>query len=340
MTVEPSSASVPCFGFWPATRSSATVSDWIGTISTSKPRSCSSCVAAPVRLPTTSGTFVCSGVSSRYAPTASAASASTTIAIVAIRPQRRRSSSSSTRGRDRHGRLGVAGQRALERLDERVGVRVALVGVLAQRAQHDGVERRRHRGVALRRRDRRLGDLLERDRHRRLGVERQRAGEQLVEHDPDRVEVGARVDRVALRLLGREVLRRAHDRAGLGHVGGAGARDPEVGDLRAPLVVDDHVVGLDVAVHDPAPVREARRLEDLDHQVDRERRVQRAVLAHDLLEVAALEELHRDVVGAVPLRRGRRPGRRSGAAGRRRWRPRGGSARRTRRPRRSGGRAA
>ena len=126
-------------------------------------------------------------------------------------------------------------------------------------------------------------------------------GEQLVEHDPDRVEVGARVDRVALRLLGREVLRGAHDRAGLGHVGRAGARDPEVGDLGAPLVVDDHVVRLDVAVHDPAPVGEARGLEDLDHEVDRERRLERAVVAHDLLEVAALQELHRDVVGAVPL---------------------------------------
>ena len=38
----------------------------------------------------------------------------------------------------------------------------------------------------------------------------------------------------------------------------AGARDPEVRDLHAPLAVDEHVVRLDVAVHDPVPVREAR----------------------------------------------------------------------------------
>jgi hypothetical protein len=74
---------------------------------------------------------------------------------------------------------------------------------------------------------------------------------------------------VALRLLGRQVLRGAHDRAGLGHVRRAGARDPEVGDLRAALLVDDHVVGLDVAVHDPALVREARGAQDLEHDVDR-----------------------------------------------------------------------
>ena len=156
-------------------------------------------------------------------------------------------------------------------------------------------------GLSCHRRHRLLRDLLERDRDRRLGVERQLPGQQLVEHDPDRVQVGARVDGMALRLLRREVLSGAHDRAGLGHLGRSGARDPEVRDLRAPLVVDDHVVRLDVAVHDPAPVREARGLEDLQHQVDGERRLERPVVAHDLLEVAAGQELHRDVVGAVPL---------------------------------------
>ena len=66
----------------------------------------------------------------------------------------------------------------------------------------------------------------------------------------DRVEVRRLADRVALRLLGRQVLRRAHDRAGLRHVRRAGAGDAEVGDLRAALVVDDHVVRLEVAVDD------------------------------------------------------------------------------------------
>ena len=60
-------------------------------------------------------------------------------------------------------------------------------------------------------------------------------------------------------------------------------------------------MGLDVAVHDAAPVREPRRLEDLLDDVDRVLGIERAVLLHDLLEIAAAQVLHRDVVGAVPL---------------------------------------
>ena len=45
--------------------------------------------------------------------------------------------------------------------------------------------------------------------------------------------------------------------------------------------------------------RAARRI--CDRQVDRARRVQRRLVLDDLLQRAAVEELHRDVVGAVPL---------------------------------------
>ena len=65
--------------------------------------------------------------------------------------------------------------------------------------------------------------------------ERRAAGEHLVEHDAEGVEVAAGVDRQALGLLGREVGGRAHDRAGLGEVllgaGVDGPGDAEVGDL-------------------------------------------------------------------------------------------------------------
>src|SRR3712207_7349096 len=48
----------------------------------------------------------------------------------------------------------------------------------------------------------------------RLGVERERAGEQLVQHHAQRVDVGARVDvqPAGQRLLGAHVLGRADDR--------------------------------------------------------------------------------------------------------------------------------
>ena len=117
-----------------------------------------------------------------------------------------------------------------ERVDERVGVGEARDGILLQRLQHDLLEPGRDLRVVGARRHRRLADLLERDRDGAVAVERHAPGEHLVEHDADRVEVGLLADRVALRLLGREVLRGAHDRPGLRHVRRAGAGDAEVGD--------------------------------------------------------------------------------------------------------------
>src|SRR3712207_495041 len=107
--------------------------------------------------------------------------------------------------------------------------------------------------------------------------------------------------RRALRLLGRQVLGGAHDRAGLRHVRRARARDAEVGDLRAPLGVDDDVVRLEVAVDHAALVGEARGAQHLDDEVDRADRVQRRLVGGDLLERAPLQVLHRDVRRPVPL---------------------------------------
>jgi hypothetical protein len=141
--------------------------------------------------------------------------------------------------------------------------------------------------------------VLERDRDRGLGVERQAAGDQLIQHDRDRVQVRGRADRQPLRLFGGQVLGGAHDRAGLGHVRSARAGDPKVGHLRVITVVDDHVLGLQIAMDDAAPVGEARRFEDLDREVDRADRIERRLLADQLLQRPPRQVLHRDVVGAV-----------------------------------------
>jgi hypothetical protein len=92
---------------------------------------------------------------------------------------------------------------------------VAVGGVLREGAQNDEVELVRHladpRRALCRRR---LGygvQVLHRDLERRLARERHLPRQHLVEHDPDGVEVGGGVHRLALRLLGREVLRRADD---------------------------------------------------------------------------------------------------------------------------------
>ena len=76
--------------------------------------------------------------------------------------------------------------------------------------------------------------MFERDRDRRLAVERQPPGDHLVEHDAERIQIGARVELAALRLLGRDVRDAAHHHPGLGdadRVFRDRARDAEVAEL-------------------------------------------------------------------------------------------------------------
>src|SRR5258706_3978332 len=93
-----------------------------------------------------------------------------------------------------------------------------------------------------------------------LGVEhcRQRAGKwrltvkECVKDHPELVDVGGRVDRLALHLFGRHVCRRSDHAPGrrqpvlvVDELG-----DAEVEDLRLPAVGDEDVVGLEVAMDD------------------------------------------------------------------------------------------
>ena len=98
-----------------------------------------------------------------------------------------------------------------------------------------------------------------------------------------------RADRVALAgdQLGGHVVGRAHHGPGVGQAALAFDRgQAEVGHAHAPLGVDQHVLGLDVAVHDPALVRVGQRARHVAHQ----------------LHLAALVELARDLAqGAGPL---------------------------------------
>ena len=141
--------------------------------------------------------------------------------------------------------------------------------------------------------------MLHRDLDGRLAGERDDAGEELVEDDAGRVEIGALVDRGSPRLLGREILSRPDDRARLGHLAGPGPGDAEVGHLDAPLAVDEDVVGLDVAVDDPVLVGVPEGGEDLAGVRDRDGNGARAARHDQLLERAALDVLHHDEVRPV-----------------------------------------
>ena len=141
-------------------------------------------------------------------------------------------------------------------------------------------------------------------RHLRGPVERRLAGERLVEHATERVDVGARVHLPALDLLGRAVLDRPDE--------GAGPRQPgrrelldrtEVGEVSAVARADEDVRGLHVAVDEPACVRRVERGCDLAHNRERPPHGQRALVGDQRLQVGALDAGHRDPEQAVVLAR-------------------------------------
>jgi hypothetical protein len=143
--------------------------------------------------------------------------------------------------------------------------------------------------------------VLHRDAHRGITPEWQPAGKELVESDPDRVEVGRCADRSPLGLLGRQVVNAAKDGAVLREVRCPRPGYPEVGQLQPVGTVDDRVMGLQVAVHDAPSVDLAGGTEHLHDEVDRARELERRFIPNDRLERAPSDVLHRDVVGALEL---------------------------------------
>ena len=117
---------------------------------------------------------------------------------------------------------------------------------------------------------------LREDARRDVSVPGEPPGEELVGHHGERKLVGAGVDRLSQRLLGRGVgdgphggaaareLRGGEGRA-VGFIGD-GLHDPEVEEHDAPLGGDDDVVGLHVAVDKPHGVRRVERHGELAHQ--------------------------------------------------------------------------
>jgi hypothetical protein len=114
----------------------------------------------------------------------------------------------------------------------------------------------------------------------------------------EREQVGAPVDAIALRLLGRHVRQRAAQaRVGLTR---DGERDAEVGQLDLAVGRQQHVARREVAVHEAAPVHVAERPAELDAHVGHERDGQRAprgaLVGDDGGEVGARDVLHGDEV--------------------------------------------
>ena len=142
-----------------------------------------------------------------------------------------------------------------------------------------------------------------RDGHEVLAGERNVPGQELEEDDAEGVDVRPLVDRAPARLLGRDVVRGADHGSRQRHpvLDVERAGDPEVGDLRPAVAVEEHVLRLHVPVHDPVLVRAREPLADLDREVERTPHRQRPLPGDELLQVLAVDVLEHDVLPAAVL---------------------------------------
>ena len=183
--------------------------------------------------------------------------------------------------------------------------RVALLRRLRHRGADHDVEAGRDAGGE--RACRRRGIVEVRVHLRQLGVARERhaAGERVEEDGAQRVHVGARVRVLAADLLGRCEVRRTDETAGAGEAAAhrLALGQPEVGEVRVllPILRDQHVRRLDVAVHEPAPVRGVERAGDLPDDVHGALGIQALGGVDQRPQVRAVDVAHREVEDAVGL---------------------------------------
>ncbi|MFO0636622.1 MAG: hypothetical protein U0168_27640 [Nannocystaceae bacterium] len=223
--------------------------------------------------------------------------------------------------RERHDPATAAARREAPQQRRHLGHRREAIGGMPCQAPADRVEERLWwlAGAAARRRLDHLVQLGVRQRHDIATLKWPRAPQQLVQRDEERVLIRARVDRRAQVLLGRHVARRAHDRTGAGEplaqgVGcidrGVGrlelalpARQPEVGDLGYALSIEQHVVGLEIAVDDLRLVGRGEALGGGGHHRQHLRPRPRYQL-DPLSQGRALDQLHREEHAAAIGRAG------------------------------------
>ena len=128
-------------------------------------------------------------------------------------------------------------------------------------------------------------------------LERALARVGLVEDQAQRVEIGLRRGGAAVELLGRHVGGRAHD---LGRTAFRGPHgEAEVGDAHAPLAVDHHVRGLQVAMDDAAVVRRGEPCAELAGDLVGLGARQPADALQERRQVLAVHVLHGQVELAV-----------------------------------------
>ena len=127
------------------------------------------------------------------------------------------------------------------------------------------------------------------------------AGEHVIAGHSQGIDIGARIDLLALDLLGAHVQRRAHGQARLGQVcrgfgAGEDARQAEVGHLDLAPARQQDVLRLDIAMDDAqlaGPLQGRRRL---PQDGERQGQIGRPLPVQVLAQVTPLDVLKRHVV--------------------------------------------
>ena len=183
--------------------------------------------------------------------------------VVGIARGRRRGMPAGRQGSDPEVVLDLA-----QSLEHGLRVGGALVRCALGRPQYELVELLGHGGILEARPRHLLGRVLIRDLHRLFALVRLLAREHLVQHDAQRVDVGARVGGALRDELGREVGDGAEQLLARGRVRARRARESEVADLDAPVLGQQHVLGLHIAVDEARSVRRGEPRENGMHHRD------------------------------------------------------------------------
>ena len=177
---------------------------------------------------------------------------------------------------------------------------VPLADVLLHGPHDDGFQSLGDGRVYLARTLRLQLDLLERDRHRRVRVERKLSGQHLVHHDANGIDVRPAVGDLSPRLLRAYIVHRTDGAVGEGGVVVARKpRDAEIGDLYRAVAQQHHILRLDVAVDYSLVMGVLECAQYLDKEVDRFLPFYHALLLDILLECDAVDVFHDDILHPV-----------------------------------------
>ncbi len=192
--------------------------------------------------------------------------------------------------------------REMQRRGERPHIRIAVGGLRRERAEHHSFQLWPDGRVVLAGRQRRLRQHERGDFVRCVRVMGHDPGEHFIQHRAERVDVCALINGATAQLLGRHVLRCSDGQTGGSQCAYRGAltedfqlaSDAEVGQHRSPLRVYEHVLWLDVAMHQALVVRGVQSGRYL-HRQPRRLRGTNDPFAVDAVAQRLLEYRHDDV---------------------------------------------